>query len=314
MVAILPRFTTIHSRGDVFGHSTVEVSPVRVNVTRMLPFVGAQALQAGELTRGQLRWRYTALYPGVYVPKDANIDLFSRAFGAWLWSGRAGVIAGSTAASLHIPIPRDRSASVEMIGVQRRTPPGLTVRQERILDDEICHFGELPVTSPARTALDLARRLPRDEAVVRLDQLAAETAVTHAEIHALAERYSGARGIGQAWEAIGLMDGGASSPRETRLRLALSNSGLPRPQTNIKIGDDWIWAFLAIGWPQFKVGVGFADDGGDSIAIQSRIRHQRAVQRHGWIDILVDDNYHRAAVVGHVREAIKLQRVAGHWT
>ena len=79
-----------------------------------------------------------------------------------------------------------------MIGEQRRTPPGLIVRQE--LNDEICHFGRLPVTSPARTALDLARRLPRDEAVIRLDQLAAATAMTRAEVHSLAERYTGARG------------------------------------------------------------------------------------------------------------------------
>jgi hypothetical protein len=314
MVVVFPRCTTIHSSGDVLGPSTAKVSPVRASVAAMLPFIGTEALQAGELTRGQLRWRYAALYPGVYVPKDGSIDLFPRAFGAWLWSGRAGVIAGSTAASLHIPVPRDQSTSVEMIGEQRRTPPGLTVRQERILDDEICHFGELPVTSPARTALDLARRLPRDEAVVRLDQLAAETAVTYADVHALAERYTGARGVGQAWEAIGLMDGGASSPRETLLRLALTGAGLPRPQTSIEIGDEWIWAFIAIGWPRFKVGVGFADNGSDSVAIRSRIRHQHAVQRHGWIDILVDDSYRRAAVLSRVREAIKLQRVAGNWT
>lgn len=147
----------------------------QASVVGMWPIIGSEALRTGELTRGQLRWRYTAMYPGVYVPADTRVDLHVRALGAWLWSGRTGIVAGLSAAGLHNGSLRDESAPVELIAEHRRTPPGLIVRQERIAADEVCFMGQLPFTSPARTALDLARRLPRDEAVILLDQLAAET-------------------------------------------------------------------------------------------------------------------------------------------
>ncbi len=53
--------------------------------------------------------------------------------------------------------------------------------EERISPDEYALVGDVPVTTPARTALDLARHLPRDLAVAHLDSLAGATAVTAAE-------------------------------------------------------------------------------------------------------------------------------------
>lgn len=138
--------------------------------------------------------------------------------------------------------------------------------------------------------------------------------MTRAEVHSLAERYTGARGIGHAWEAIGLMDGGAASPRETRLRLMLTDAGLPRPQTSIDIGDDWIGAVIATGWPELKVGVGFVDKGTGVHAAAGRIRHHNGVALNGWIEVLVDDNFLLRPTLHRVREAMRLQRVARHRT
>ena len=39
-------------------------------------FVGAEAIDVGRLTRGQLRWNYTAVHPGVYVANGIERTLF----------------------------------------------------------------------------------------------------------------------------------------------------------------------------------------------------------------------------------------------
>ena len=54
----------------------------------MDPFIGAEAMRDGRLTRGQLRWKYTAVHPGVYLPNDAERTLYQNTVAAWLWTGR----------------------------------------------------------------------------------------------------------------------------------------------------------------------------------------------------------------------------------
>jgi hypothetical protein len=54
-----------------------------------------------------------------------------------------------------------------------------------------------------------------------------------------------------------LVDGGAESPQESRLRLMLVRGGLPMPQTQIVFSDDLGNARIRVdmGWPEWKVGV-----------------------------------------------------------
>jgi hypothetical protein len=136
------------------------------------PFVGSEALAEGLLTRGQLRWNYRAVQPGVYVPKDAEPGVAVNARAAWLWSGRQGVIAGRAAAALHGARWVDPCTPIEIIAEHTRPRPGIIVREERISADEIAAVGDMAVTTPARTALDLGRHLPREIAVAQLDALA----------------------------------------------------------------------------------------------------------------------------------------------
>ena len=65
------------------------------------PFVGGEAIAGGLLRKHKLRARYRAVFPDVYVQKDVVLSLRGRAYAAWLWSHRHGVIAGLTAAALH---------------------------------------------------------------------------------------------------------------------------------------------------------------------------------------------------------------------
>ena len=63
------------------------------------------------------------------------------------------------------------------------------------------------------------------------------TKISEDDVLQLADRYPGARGISNSPEVIGLMDGGADSPEESRLRLLLMDAGFPRPETNIVVGS-----------------------------------------------------------------------------
>jgi hypothetical protein len=100
-------------------------------------FVGSAALARGGLTRGRLRWNYRAILSDVYVPKLIVPSLAQNTIGAWLWSGRSGVITGRAAAAMHGALWVRAAAPIEMIWRCGRPPPGFVVRNERIDADEI---------------------------------------------------------------------------------------------------------------------------------------------------------------------------------
>jgi hypothetical protein len=252
-----------------------------------------------------LRWNHTAVRPRVYLPNDAEQTLYVSTVAAWLWTGRRGVIAGRAAAALHGAKWVDPSTPVDVIAEHTRRRDGVAVHEERIAPDEITHVGELPVTTPVRTAFDIARHLPRDVAVVHLDALAAATGVTPADVLLLAQRYRGARGIRRARVALALMDGGAQSPGETRLRLTLIDDGLPAPRTQIRVSDGHNEAFIDMGYDEPMVGLDYEG------AHHSQNRGQyvydigRAdlIDREGWFDIRVVKEHSRRFVLHRVREA-----------
>ncbi len=50
------------------------------------PFVGSAAVASGLVKKHQLRANFRAVFPDVYVPKDAVLTLRQRAMAGWLWS------------------------------------------------------------------------------------------------------------------------------------------------------------------------------------------------------------------------------------
>lgn len=269
------------------------------------PFLGSEAIGEGRLTRGQLRWNNTAILPRVYMPNDAERTVQSNAVAAWLWSGRRGVIAGRAAAALHGAKWVDAATPVEVITAHTRRRDGVIVREERLAPDEIIYARELPVTGPARTAWDLARHLPRDIAVAHLDALAAATGVSAEDALELSDRYRGARGVRRALTALQLMDAGAQSPEETRVRLLLIDAGLPAPRTQIRLSDGYEEAFLDMGYEEPMVGLDY--DG----VHHSENRRQYVydvgrsafIERQGWIDIHVLKEHSRRYILHRVFDA-----------
>jgi hypothetical protein len=268
-------------------------------------FVGSEALATGKLTRGQLRWNYRALFPNVYADKDVTPSLQRTIAAAWLWAGGDAVIAGRAAAALYGALWVDANTPVEMIGRFTRTPRGIVVRNERIEADEIVERDGLLVTTPQRTAFDVARHNPRDTAVAHLDALARATEVKASDALLVAERYPRARGLPRSRIAIDLMDGGAQSPRETWLRLVLIDAHLPRPRTQIRVTDGFNEAFLDMGYDEPKIGLDYDGDKhfSDRKLYVHGIGRAELVDSQGWLDIHVVAEHSRRYVLHRVMKA-----------
>jgi hypothetical protein len=272
------------------------------------PFIGSEAVAAGVVTKSQLTTQYQRLFSDVYVMRDSDVDAEVRAKAGWLWSRRRGVIAGFSAAALHGSKWVDDHPVVQLIHDNRRNPPGLQTHRDRIEDDEIVVIAGMPVTSPARTALDFGCWYPIMTAVAGIDALARATGLAAVDVELLARRYPGRRGVAHARRAIELFDAGAQSPKESWLRVVLVQAGLPRPQTQIPVRDEFgnPVAYLDMGWEDVKVAVEYDGEQHRTDRRQYTwdIRRLESLERLGWIVIRVLAGDRTADVVKRVRAAL----------
>ncbi|MCV7175749.1 endonuclease domain-containing protein [Mycolicibacterium sphagni] len=255
------------------------------------PFVGSEALTSGALRSHQLRARYRAVFPDVYALNGAELTLHQRARAAWLWSHRNGVLMGLTAAGLHGMKWLDASEPAELVSANARPPKGIRTHDLCLKPGERMLLGDLPVTTPQRTAFDIGRRHPTRSTVARMDTLLRATGIGVADINAIAAQHPGARGLRQLEKVLALIDTGAQSPRETWLRLTLVDAGLPRPQTQIVVRcpDSFTTYYLDMGWEEMMVAVEYDGDHHrtDRWQYARDSRRREDLERLGWIVIRV---------------------------
>lgn len=204
------------------------------------PFVGVEALAAGLIPERTMRTKYEQMYPGVFMPREAKPTARQRADGAWLWSKRRGVLAGQSAAVLHGTKWIEGKYPSELLHDNREAPELLVVRSEAVNDDEITRIAGMRVTTPARTGFDIGRHTTnRLHAVQRYDALACATGLKVSDVEAVAAAHPGARGLPRLRRLLPLVDGGAESPLETLARLILIDAGLPVPQTQVRVFNEY---------------------------------------------------------------------------
>lgn len=254
------------------------------------PFIGSEAIAAGTLTRHALRRDFVALHQDVYLAKGVDITPLLRATAAWLRSRRRGILAGFSAAALHGARWIEPGRPAAIIDTNRRRTKGVEAWADAIEDDEVWLVRGMAVTSPARTALDIASRYPEGLAVASVDALARATDLKPAAVEILAERYKGRRGIRAARAALELVDPGAESPRETWLRLLLIRAGFPRPQTQIPVYEyGRLTACVDMGWEDIKVAAEYEGDHHrvDRRRFNNDIRRLETLTELGWIVVRV---------------------------
>jgi very-short-patch-repair endonuclease len=255
------------------------------------PFVGSEAVANGAIRKHELRARFRAEFPDVYVPKDAVLTLPERARAAWLYSHREGVIAGLTASALHGAKWVDAHLPIELVWSNTRGSRGLRVYDRRLRAEEFMELNGMRVTTVERTAFDIARSGRLDEAVARLDALGNATGLTPFDVLAVAHRHRGARGLRQLRAALDLYDPGAESRKETWLRLLIIRAGYPRPRTQIPVPrpDGLGWYYLDMGWEELKLAAEYDGEQhrNDPEQFAGDIQRSEDLEMLGWTRVRV---------------------------
>ncbi|MDG4663643.1 DUF559 domain-containing protein [Mycobacterium sp. 236(2023)] len=271
-------------------------------------FLGTEAVAAGVVTRHELARWCRPVFPNVHVPKGQVVTLRDLAVGAWLWSGRTGIVTGLAAARLHGAawIPDD--ADVELIFENTHPPRGIVARNERIASDEWDLMSGVPVANAARTAFDLGRFRRRLDAVVRLDALMRVSPYSTEDVMMLTKRYRGARGVARVKAALPFVDGGAQSPMETYWRMLVVHCGFPSPATQIPIFDEDGYPVRVVdfGWEELKVAVEYDGDQHQSNRAQYLKDRDvmRILRRRGWEVLCVVREDRRDDVIARLHRAM----------
>jgi hypothetical protein len=206
----------------------------------------AAGIPAGEL-RGPLweqsfprRWAWAATdptHPRQRALAGAAVAPDDGAVGGWA----AAYLLGATQLDGSTPDPDELQPVLLCMPRVRQRPWHDGVRPFRSDLDagDVVEVDGVPVTSPLRTAFDLARRARTvTEAVVRLDVMARDLDVSPSDVWAYAEERRRWRGLPLVRAACPLVDPRAASPQETRFRMLwMHEAGLPRPLCNWPVHD-----------------------------------------------------------------------------
>ena len=148
-------------------------------------------------------------------------------------------------------------------------------------------IGGCRVTNPLRTAVDLARWIPRLEAVAAVDQFLHRGLVDLDEFKAEVPRFAGHRGAVQLRYTAEVAEPLAESPGESWTRVGLVDAGLPRPRAQIRLvdADGFLRHRLDMGYDEVRLGIEYMGVR-DHEGVENRARderRERAVERDfGW--------------------------------
>ena len=150
------------------------------------------------------------------------------------------------------------------------------------------------LTTPAWTAVEVARGLRRPRALATLDAALRSQTCDERDLLAVAKAQAGRRGIVTVRDLIPLARPGAESPMESEARLVMLDGGLPEPllQYEIVDRDGRLWR-VDFAWPERKVAVEY--DGFDWHSSPEALRRDRqkraALEEIGWrvVSIVSDD-------------------------
>ena len=210
-----------------------------------------------------------------------------------------------------------------------RHRPGSGSRRGR---SSICHNLDLagavtevdgiPVTTPARTIVDVARSSPFTGAVCAADEALRRELCSPAELADELDAAAGRVGIARARAVVAFADAGAQSVLESVSRVVISRAGLPMPQlqrefilpdgTSVYVDMYWEeWGLVGEADGTGKYGI---DDGEESVRRKLRDEKKRQndieslgniVRRWQWED------YQRGRIVPVIREAMRIQESLG---
>lgn len=208
----------------------------------------AQLMRAGvpahaieyRLEKGRLR----AHHRGVYRTGPV-VAAFHREMAAVLACGSRAVLSHWSASAL-LELTWQREAPVDVTGPRSLRGPACGVRlhrTSRLEPDEIRRKLDIPVTSPARTLLDLASIGARtlERIVARAER---QGLIAQRDIEAILDRYPRRRGSRRLRTLLAEPPALTRSEAETRFLELTRRASVPRPAANVLVEGmevDFVW-------------------------------------------------------------------------
>jgi hypothetical protein len=231
------------------------------------------------------------IWYGVYAAQEPN--LLGRLAALDIFMGRHAVACMGTAAVLH-GFDTENTTAIHVLdpGVRMRPTVGLMVHQRHGAPLQRVQ-GRL-ATSPAWTAVEVARQLPRPRALATLDAALRSMRCTRNEIESAVAEQRGRRGIVAVRDLLPFADGRAESAMESEARLVMLDRGLPLPELQYTIcgRDGELWR-VDFAWPAVCLAAEYESidwHAGRSEMLRDKARWAK-IQELGWtvIPIVVDD-------------------------
>lgn len=289
------------------------------------PFTTAQAREFGldrvVLKRLQRRGEVRRVLRGVWVRSDVPDTFEIRGAAASLVVAPTVVLCDEDAAWVWGIDVRDAEEAEHGAPLQThalrggpRTRRAGCRRASRDLDEDrdVVVVGGLRVTTPLRTALDLACKLRRRAALATVDAFMRAHGITREEMDRELTRYFRRRGVVQAREIVALGDPRAESPGESWTRLEVHDHGLPSGTPNVWVYENGLAVYrLDLAWRRRKICVEY--DGREHHGPKQKVHddsRREWLRRRGWTVIVVraEDFASEEAVldwIAELREAMR---------
>jgi hypothetical protein len=230
----------------VFIHDLIDEAGGQVTTAQLLKVMSRKSV-ATHVRTGQI----VRVCRGVYASCPPDVEGRLAALDAMV--GQPLVACMGTAAWLHgFDTERDRRLHVLDPGIRMRPTTDLMVHQRS--GAPLRRVQGRLATTPAWTAVEVARTLRRPRVLATLDAALHAGVCTAAELEAAVTEQRGRRGIVDVRDLLAHADGRAESPMESEARLVFIDFGLPLPELQYEIvdhcGDLWRVDFA---WPDTNV-------------------------------------------------------------
>ncbi|WP_182377058.1 type IV toxin-antitoxin system AbiEi family antitoxin domain-containing protein [Nocardioides sp. WS12] len=285
------------------------------------PFTASMARDAG-IDRNRLHLlvksgRARRVVYGVYVAASTPDSLDLRAHAAGLALPAHAVVADRCAAWLHDVDILDFEEhdvipeldAVSRGGKGRSTRKGVFGGKRDLAGSEVMTLpGGVRVTTPLRTACDVACLFGRYRAIATLDEFRRKHRISQLDLALMLPRFRGRRGVIQLRELIPLSTDRADSQAESWVRLMIHDEGLPMPEAQVDVVvPGWGAARMENAYPHLRIAVEY-DGEKDHTSERDRDRDETrraALEAAGWIIFVVRKGDLKAA-----RRAIWLAQLA----
>ncbi|HKG04586.1 MAG TPA: type IV toxin-antitoxin system AbiEi family antitoxin domain-containing protein [Conexibacter sp.] len=230
------------------------------------------------------------LHRGVYAVGHDRLTRYGYWMAAVLAAGPGALLSHRDAAALHgLRSPGNHRRTHVTTPARAGSTPRLQLHRTTVLDRrrDVATVAGIPATSVARTLVDFAGIVPREQLAKALEEAERQRILDVRAVEDVLRRTSGRHGRGHATIAAALERLATTaiqftrSPLEDALLPLLDAHGLPRPATNMWMGEMEVDAC----WPDHRVVAeldGWGTHSTRDAFVRDRVRANE-LQTNGWI-------------------------------